>query len=53
MNKILLLLGLSFVTITYAANPIDLVKKDACRWAASSVGKGDDKKIVINKGCPD
>lgn len=47
------LLSLTMANVLFAADPIDLVKKDACVWNASKEGDGEEKTLVINKGCPD
>ena len=48
----ILLLLVTFVGTCAATSPIKLVSQDACRWGAKSEGEGENKHIVMDKGCP-
>lgn len=48
----ILLLLVTLAGTCLATSPTKLVSQDACRWGAKSEGKGNDKQIVMDKGCP-
>ena len=54
MKKIvrILLLLVTFAEFSLATSPTKLLSQDACRWGAKSEGKGEDRQIIMDKGCP-
>lgn len=50
VNLLLLLITLAGTCL--ATSPTKLVSQDACRWGAESEGEGENKLVVMDKGCP-
>lgn len=55
MKKSFIHILLLLITLTgtcLATSPTKLVSQDACRWGAKSEGEGENKQVVMDKGCP-